>query len=996
MPLHLITGPPNSGRTERLRELFIQAERRGPVLVVPSVGDIFSWERRLTDPDGAFIGARVFHFRDLCAEIIRRSGSRRKPLVSSFRRRQIMARAVERAWPDQASRLSTQPGFLDSLLDLVDDFRTEEILTQEELRARIDEAGLSGLGKVEAVFGAYLEELGRSGGTDMPELISTAVRLLPGAWSAGSPLFMAGFDDLTGQQLEMVRRLSSGEQGVDVTIAVTHEPDNPGTAVSNRLVNALQELGKACGLTEERLERSDSEAEIDPLLDRVSGRFLRPTGGDEGLLEPDEAISLIEAAGTRNEAEAIGSEVARLLDAGVEPGSIGIAISTPGAGGRLIREILERYDIPVALEAEIAATATIVGSSIAALTEAVRHDSLEGLLFWLRSPIGGPREQVDRLEFYCRRDSERSARKAVSRFHRMGGEVVGWEDLIAALDSGGSAIATVRDLTEALVEAILVEDPSRPPSQETVLEVRIAGALKQAIEELGDLEANGGRQLDALLDALECDAVTVWSSSSGGTVTIASPYGMRGKRFGYLFMAGLQESGSDDPERPGPFLSSKSRSALGMSTKADREDQERYLFYSCLTVPTERLWLSFTSSDETGKATRPSPLVAAVEALFDGSLRRILRTGRTPVFPVDVAPTEREVARSFAAGLDLPGDFAETPAGTTIEGEVIRARRLAERTAILGSLQNGNLIDALAGDRTLSPTRIESWVRCPYRWYVEKAVRPDQLGPESDYLTLGTAIHEVLRRLYEKHPDTRPDNGNLTVWLADIDSCIDEIREDPRSGLAGDDVRSRVMRLRVRRLTELLLRSEADHPRDSFLPKLFEFDFGPIDLDGTGTWKLAGKIDRIDVAGPDEDHEGGRALVIDYKSGSVDRYKRAEAIESGLIQMILYLAAASSIAELGEAATVGGLYLPVSGTKARGGLESGLYGSAKDWNFYRTEAEGDLDQWLEEGLSLAGEGANGILGGVMEHDSVACRDHFKHAAVPDWSPADAGEPEEED
>jgi hypothetical protein len=76
MPLHLITGPPNSGRTERLRELFVQAERKGPVLVVPSVGDIFAWERRLTEADGAFIGARVFHFRDLCVEIIKRSGGR--------------------------------------------------------------------------------------------------------------------------------------------------------------------------------------------------------------------------------------------------------------------------------------------------------------------------------------------------------------------------------------------------------------------------------------------------------------------------------------------------------------------------------------------------------------------------------------------------------------------------------------------------------------------------------------------------------------------------------------------------------------------------------------------------------------------------------------------------------------------------------------------------------------------------------------------------------
>ena len=60
MPLHLITGLPNTGRTEKLREEFEEAARAGrnPILIVPSVDDVFAWERRLTRPrDGAVDGA---------------------------------------------------------------------------------------------------------------------------------------------------------------------------------------------------------------------------------------------------------------------------------------------------------------------------------------------------------------------------------------------------------------------------------------------------------------------------------------------------------------------------------------------------------------------------------------------------------------------------------------------------------------------------------------------------------------------------------------------------------------------------------------------------------------------------------------------------------------------------------------------------------------------------------------------------------------------------
>jgi hypothetical protein len=47
VPLKLIHGPPNSGKRGLVRRGFVAALERDPVLVVPTVDDVFSFEREL-------------------------------------------------------------------------------------------------------------------------------------------------------------------------------------------------------------------------------------------------------------------------------------------------------------------------------------------------------------------------------------------------------------------------------------------------------------------------------------------------------------------------------------------------------------------------------------------------------------------------------------------------------------------------------------------------------------------------------------------------------------------------------------------------------------------------------------------------------------------------------------------------------------------------------------------------------------------------------------
>ena len=171
-----------------------------------------------------------------------------------------------------------------------------------------------------------------------------------------------------------------------------------------------------------------------------------------------------------------------------------------------------------------------------------------------------------------------------------------------------------------------------------------------------------------------------------------------------------------------------------MRERTDPEVQARYLFYSCLTVPTDALWISCRTSDESGKAEQPSPLVAAVETLFEpdadgrAAIERGGRRGSDIVFEPVEAPSLREVARGLvvagpACGADL-GDYAPG-----LEGSLETARIVEQSTRSLASLSLDLIAAELAADPVFSATDIEAYAGCPYRWFIERQLHPYSSAP---------------------------------------------------------------------------------------------------------------------------------------------------------------------------------------------------------------------------------------------------------------------------
>ncbi len=522
MPLTIIKGPPNSGRTEKLRELYIEALPKRPVLVVPSTDDIFDWERRLMRGRGAFLGARIMHFKDLVAEILESGPDDRQRTAGPLRRQNLTKNAMQESWPALARRVSRQPGLVDSILDLFDELRAA-LITPQTFSDRLLESGMTDafLTSVGDTYATYVELLDAAGLTDLPQLASEAVRRPLDSW-AGRPLFVAGFDDLSTQQLDLLEAFG---KVTAVTIALTHEKGNPAMAVTEGLLGSLEVRGATEGLTTQRTSAGDH----DPLLFGIERGFLRE--GAEGSLKPGEALTVMRSSGLRGEAEAVSVEIARLIDSGVPPGEIAIAISAPSANGGRFRDRLSEYGIEATLESETPAPATVIGQAVVhMLNAAAPNGGALDFIRFLRGPLPIDSDSVDWLERRVRRDGIQSASDAAALLNDYHRPPAGWQELT---EDGVEPSAAVEIAIESMLEALFGKLDSIGNDSRVRTESRIATAILRACGELDDLLGRPARA-DEILAALNGRSIKTWSVPGPESVVIASPYRLRAKRFEYL------------------------------------------------------------------------------------------------------------------------------------------------------------------------------------------------------------------------------------------------------------------------------------------------------------------------------------------------------------------------------------------------------------------------------------------------------------------------------
>jgi ATP-dependent exoDNAse (exonuclease V) beta subunit len=312
------------------------------------------------------------------------------------------------------------------------------------------------------------------------------------------------------------------------------------------------------------------------------------------------------------------------------------------------------------------------------------------------------------------------------------------------------------------------------------------------------------------------------------------------------------------------------------------DDEERRLLYVALTRAKDRLILSGAADPERPPVPRPggAPLAWLLEALLDDPSAALAAGDADQLRTWEGRPARLRVR------LVRPG----TPAA---EAPPARPRLTAPGTALPAEPKAAPAPSpSRPSARRLSYSALQSYARCPYRFYAERVLRlprdpapppveaPAQAeaqapaAPVEETLTLdprtrGSLVHLVLERLdlAAGHPPT-PDGVRASaaeLALEPTDADVDDVVRLV-TGFVGSTVARRLGGARG-------VRREAP----------FAFTLEP---DGGGPL-VTGFVDAIATAGD------GSALVVDYKSDRLDGADPSEITDRDYgVQRVVYALAA--------------------------------------------------------------------------------------------------------
>ena len=902
MPLKLVTGPANAAKAGEVLGGLRARLDDDPILVVPTFGDVEHSQRELADR-GAVFGAGVMRFGWLFREIAARAGFGARQ-ASDFQRELIVEEAVRQIDLRVLRHSAAQPGFVRAAARFVAELgRVRPAVEPARFtRALRDWAGdgprRAYADEVAAVYRGYRAGLEAAGLLDEELFAWGALDALrnadperggPAAAWGGTPVFVYGFDDFDGLQLDALETLANRCQA-DVTVSLPYE--------RGRLA-----FKAVSGLHQDLLAIGADELELPPLDDHYASESRAPLHHIERMLfeddsgegvAPEAAVSFHSAGGERAEVELAAARVLQLLRDGVEPGDVAVVFRDPMRYSSLLEQVFGAYGIPYSIDRKLPFGHTGLGRGLLALIRAsVEGGTADDLLTYLRTPgllrVPG---LADRLEAEVRRDGAHRAVDARERWERERWPLDELDRLARARDT--AAFAAELENRLARLFAAPYERTATVLSGPQLEEARALTAAQRALSELGSVL--GGRPVDVpqVLRVLEGLEVRLGETPQPDRVQVATPEAIRARRFEVVFACGLQEGEFPRGASPEPFLADEDRRALASASglmlpvREDRLDRERYLFYVCASRAERLLVLSSRSSDEEGNPQTESYFVDDVRRLVEDGAELRTRSLSDVTWRPEEAPTAAEWDRAHAA----------TGPRRAVPGPV--------------PLSSEPLLEELAARDAVAARALENFADCPVKWLVEDLLKPDELVPDPEAMVRGSYAHDVLHHTFRR---LREETGSRRVTRENLPEAerllLDELRE--RSSQFQLSPKATRVRAAARRLEfDLLryLRSEADADT-SFEPMELEREFGlagtePVTLEGG--LRVRGRIDRVD------EHDG-MALVIDYKTGKkVDRYKAASWEGENRFQAALYMLVVEKLLGLRPA---GGVYVALGSDDPR-------------------------------------------------------------------------------
>lgn len=345
---------------------------------------------------------------------------------------------------------------------------------------------------------------------------------------------------------------------------------------------------------------------------------------------------------------------------------------------------------------------------------------------------------------------------------------------------------------------------------------------------------------------------------------------------------------------------------LAKTTKEQIYD-ENFNIYKAFSVAEEKLYLSYSASDNEGKGLRKSILINKVKKIF----------------PNIVEESDIIATKTYIGSRDITFDLLLINLRKYLNGEKIDTIWLeiykiySEDEAYKDKLENAikgfyysnlgeninkdNLVKLYGDTLRTSISKLESYKRCPFSYYLKYALKlSDRTELKLEKLDTGTLMHDIINDFFEL---LKEKNISVkTIEDEDIQKIVEEIL-NVKLLLKQNYIFNSIPKYVVltKRLKKVVIKAVkyivSTLKYSDFRVLGTEIEFGDnkqyepiqINLEDGKKVEIIGKIDRVDIA---ENKNGKYIRIIDYKS-SIKNIDLNEVVAGIQIQLLTYLDAVS-------------------------------------------------------------------------------------------------------
>jgi RecB family exonuclease len=444
--------------------------------------------------------------------------------------------------------------------------------------------------------------------------------------------------------------------------------------------------------------------------------------------------------------------------------------------------------------------------------------------------------------------------------------------------SSAQSWTALRQWADSALGALLAPGSVREALADGLADLDVLDAL----EPIGHLPPS--ERLRRFLAALEVafDRPSGDRGRYGEGPTIGPLSAVAGAGSALALVLGCQEGELPSRQPDDPLVPRIERDRIGSLAQGEHADERARRHFVSLLTASQNAQVSFSRVDvRAGREVYPSTWTSELVgghvidvASFAGSVRRVA-CGTVPA--ADGA--DFELASLIGAETGSVGSWLDSLDADFGRRRASAVRRHEEGLGPYSGYvpEAGGRLDAWA--TTLSPTSLQSFAECPFRFFVDRRLRVTVLeAPERrlqiDARERGTLMHEVLESFFR--PGDEPwsvaalDNQQLGRLRRIAGEQFERVETAGRTGKTIFWVTERSQILRD--LERYVARDLASLIACGLSPVAVELTFGrdspPLVVTAAGRdVQFSGSIDRVDH-GPD-----GRLVVVDYKSGKSDRYK---------------------------------------------------------------------------------------------------------------------------